>query len=336
MDQAHRAAGSKDEQRVTTTLNRRSFLKVAGGAIGAAALSQVAPFLKGRALAQSTGPALYSLQNIGSMPPFALTTGSGQKVGLAYRAAWRQIQRTEQRFDWSLVDLAVNDAEANGVPFALSITAGLHTPTWAYDAGVQRFEFQAEDMALAMPVPWDGVYLRLWTNFMGAVGARYSTRLSRIALTGINSTTQEILLPSDPGALADFEAVGYTNTRIQQAFEEIGSKIVASFPSSVPVAGMHGNFFLPSLPGNPDTTIDLINLGVARFPNYALQNNGAVGKPRLLWQGVAEYQTHFPGRTLGLQAGAPLGATNTNDTVAQAESLGAAWLELYPPDLAFI
>ena len=47
-----------------------------------------------------------------------------------------------------------------------------------------------------MPVPWDAVYLWLWTNFMGAVGARYGTRVSRIGFTGINSTTQEILLPS--------------------------------------------------------------------------------------------------------------------------------------------
>ena len=182
MDQSHLAAGSKNEQRVTTTIDRRSFLKVAGGAIGAAALSQVAPFLEGRAHAQSTGPALYSLQNIGSMPPFALTTGSGQKVGLAYRAAWRQIERTERGYDWSLVDLAANDAEANGVPFALSITAGINTLTWVYDAGVQRFEFQAQDRSLVMPVPWDAVYLGLWTNFMGAVGARYGTRVSRIAL----------------------------------------------------------------------------------------------------------------------------------------------------------
>ena len=142
MDESHLAAGSENEQRVTTTLDRRTFLKVAGGAIGAAALSQVAPFLKGDALAQSTGPVLYSLQNIGSMPPFVLTTGSGQKVGVAYRAAWGQIERRDGVFDWSLVDAALGEAEANGVPFALSITAGINTLPWVYDAGVQRFEFQ--------------------------------------------------------------------------------------------------------------------------------------------------------------------------------------------------
>ena len=98
------------------TLDRRTFLKVAGGAIGAAALSQVAPLLEGCALAQSTGPVLYSLQNIGSMPPVVLATGSGQKVGLAYRAAWGQIERPDGVFDWSLGDAALGDAEANGVP----------------------------------------------------------------------------------------------------------------------------------------------------------------------------------------------------------------------------
>jgi len=336
MDQSHLASGSKNEQRVTTTLNRRLFLKIAGGAIGAAALSQVAPLLRGSARAQSTGTALYSLQNIGGLPPFALTTGSGEKVGLAYRAGWKQTEKGEGQYDWSLIDLAASTAEAEGVPFALSITAGQYSPAWIYTAGVEDFTFVENDTEKRMPVPWDATYKRFWTNFIGAVGARYGTRVSRIALTGLNSSTQEELLPKDPGAVADWQTVGYTNTRIQQTFKDFGSKIVASFPSSVPIASMHGNNFFPSLPGNPDTTMDLINFGVAKWPNFALQYNGAVGIPDLLWTGVTTYRTNYPTRTLGLQAGAPLGVAHTQSTITQAESLGAAWLELYPPDLAFI
>ena len=99
---------------------------------------------------------------------------------------------------------------------------------------------------------------------------------------------------------------------------------------------MHGNNFLPSLPRNPDVTQGLIDFGVAHWPNFVLQYNGAVGLSPLLWSGVSTYQTQFPGRTLGLQAGAPLGARLMPRLLAQAESLGAAWLELYPPSLAFI
>ena len=69
-----------------------------------------------------------------------------------------------------------------------------------------------------MPVPWDAVYLQLWANFMGAVGARYGTRVSRIGFTGINSTTQEVLLPADPGALANWEDAGYNNAQDRAGF----------------------------------------------------------------------------------------------------------------------
>jgi Beta-galactosidase len=337
MDQSHLAAGSKNEQRMTTTLNRRSFLRIASGAIAAAALSQFAPFIDGRAHAQSSsGLQLYSLQNIGQRPPFVLETGSGRRVGCAYRAGWKQTEPREGVYDWSLIDAALGDAALNGVPFALSVTAGTRTPTWVYDAGAKAFEFQDADASMVMPIPWDEVYKLRWVNFIAALGRRYGDRLSRIALTGVNSTTQETLLPADPGALADWEAVGYTNDKIRQAFKDIGSRIVAAFPPSVPVAGMHGKSFLPSLPGHPDCTMELIDFGVARWPNYVMQYNGAVGVPPLLWSGVNTYLTKYPGRTLGLQAGAPLGEMYLHGTITQAESLGAAWLELYPPDLAFI
>jgi hypothetical protein len=315
-------------------IDRRSFLKVAGGAIGAAALSQVVPFVRGRAEAATT--ALYSLQNIGSLPPFELTTGSGQNVGLAYRAAWKFTEPKRGVYDWSKIDLALNAALVAGVPFALSITAGGKSPTWIYAAGAQSFEFSESDSVTTMPVPWDPMYKLLWINFMQAVGARYGTQVSRIALTGINSSTQETLLPQNNGALDDWIAIDYSNEKVQQAWKDIGTNIVSSFPSNVPVVGMHGNFFLPSLANNPDSTPDLINFGVAKWPNYAMQNNGAGGSSRKLWAGVNDYVTRYPGRTLGLQAANPTGMMFTQETVTQAESLGAAWLELYPPDLQYI
>jgi hypothetical protein len=255
---------------------------------------------------------------------------------LAYRASWRFTEKKPGRYDWSVIDASLAEAEGKGVPFALSVTAGIHTPSFVYDAGAERFEFQSSDMALVMPIPWDEVYLQFVTNFIAAVGARYGTRVSRMQFIGINSTTQETLLPADTGALADWQTVGYTNSRILQAFNEIGSKLVASFPSSLPIASMHGRNFLPSIPDNPDATMDLINAGVAAFPNFVLQYNGAVGIPSLLWEGVPTYLANYPGRTLGLQAGAPLGQAYIQGTLAQAESLGAAWLELYPPDLSLI
>ena len=329
-------SGSKTHER-RTTLNRRSFIKIAGGAVGAAALTQFAPFIGGCAHAQSaSGVQLYSLQNIGQRPPFVLETGSGLRVGCAYRAGWKQTEKKPGVFDWTFIDDALAFAQLNGVPFALSVTAGKTTPEWVYEEGAQRFTFPESDTTLQMPVPWDTVYKERWTNFIAELGKRYGDRVSRIALTGINSSTQEILLPKDPGSLDDWETVGYTNDKIRQAFKDIGSRIVAAFPPSVPVAGMHGNFFLPDLPGNPDCTMDLINYAVAKWPNYAMQNNGAAGKSRTLWKGVATFQTNHPGRVLGLQAGSVLSKTNAQDTVDQAAGLGAAWLEMYPPDLAFI
>ena len=57
----------------------------------------------------------------------------------------------------------------------IRIAAGWHTPDWVYDSGAEPFDYieRTTDGASRMPVPWDGVFLDHWGDFLRAVGQRY-------------------------------------------------------------------------------------------------------------------------------------------------------------------
>ena len=144
MDQSDLGAGSKNEQRVTTTLDRRTFLKVAGGAIGSCSA------LPGRAVPQRacarTVHRPRTLLAAECRLEAALRAHNRERtkggIGLSRCMGTNPADRTEVRLvvhrrrRWA-------KQRPTACPFALSITAGINTLPWVYDAGVQRFEFQA-------------------------------------------------------------------------------------------------------------------------------------------------------------------------------------------------
>lgn len=273
---------------------------------------------------------IYSLGSLGQSKGFTLTKGRGKTPvdGLALRMPWDKLEPTEGVIDWTLVDAASTLATAAGVKkLSLSVTAGIFTPTWVYDAGALSFMGTAYGRLREAPVPWDATYLSKWTAFVALWGSQRAGHFTNVKLTGINFETQETLLPPEI-----LQVQGYSYTNLESAWETIGDAFAAAFPG-VPFFAMHGRDFIPAIGrGHQDTeTGVLIDIGIDRWPGqYGAQWNGWISKP---------WWPELDGLTcqIGLQEGAPVGnATTINAAVSAAGAIGVSFGEFYGSDLALV
>jgi PKD repeat protein len=223
--------------------------------------------------------------------------------GLAVRAMWNFIEPTPGAYNWSYLDSVINAAAAAGKKVSLSITAGINTPSWVYSAGAQAFSFvdSSSSSPQTIPIPWDPVFLAQWKGMIQQLGARYACNaaLTHVKITGINYNTAETFLPHSQGVsvtqgtsqwtttndVANWQAAGYTRTKLENAWQTVADAWSQAFPnqqisSMLVVAGFppidnNGNVFACPQGGDTQVVTDLINRGMARYgTQFIAQNNG--------------------------------------------------------------
>ena len=245
--------------------------------------------------------------------------------GLAYRGQWITMEPQEGQYNWTEPDAARSHARRARKLLSISVTAGAWTPQWVYDAGAQSYSYQGAGTGpqgtSQMPQPWDAIYIRKLKNFLRAFNDRYGSKISHTNVAGINSDTQEVLLPAEVSG-------GYPpdlNARLQDVWGQLLDFYQATF--NLQFFGMHGRGFLPE----PDITSTLVDTAIADYPGYGLQWNGWGTKD--MWAKV----TASVGKcTIGLQEGATLGTqSGVTKAMSDAEQVGAAFGEMYSDDLQF-
>jgi hypothetical protein len=221
--------------------------------------------------------------------------------GVALRATWDHIETADGVFDWSYLDSQVSAATAAGKKISLSIAAGIDTPAWVYQAGAASFTFidKSSPTPQTIPVPWDPVFLAKWQDFVQALGDRYGANpnVVSVKITGINSTTEETMLPRSTGEsatngtttwtttndVANWQKAGYTRQKVEDAWLTIADSFAQAFPQSKIALVMVPNAFPPlddsgkliSGSGDNQLVSDLISQGIARYGDqFIVQNNG--------------------------------------------------------------
>lgn len=245
--------------------------------------------------------------------------------GLAYRGQWKELEPREGQYNWTQPDTALRKAKEARKLISISITAGARTPQWVFDAGAQFWTYQGGGTGppgtYTMPMPWDKLFLRTFKRFLEAFHARYGSEITHTNVGGINSDTQEVLLPAEVNG-------GYPanlNERLEEAWRSLLDFYQSTF--RVPFFGMHGRWFLPE----PDITSRLIDLGIANYPKYGLQWNGWGYKP--MWEQV----TKNVGKCqIGLQEGTELNnEAAVKKAMGEATQVGAQFGEMYSGDLKY-
>lgn len=280
--------------------------------------------------------------------------------GFLIRTAWSAVEPKEGNFSWAWLDHLIAQAAIHGKKVTLGIIAGSMAPSWVYSDGAAKFKFIWDQVGwgprpcsvATIPVPWDPVFQAKWAALVNAFGAHYNSNpaVASIKLTGINSETAETKLPLSnqwtirSGAtscksyndVANWQAAGYTRTRVEDAWTEIAADFHTAFPDK-PLEAMLVTGFPPIDDfGNlireqwQDTRVssDLIGLGISALgAQFVAQNNGL--SATWIWptEGIytsdiaTGYQmTNTLGSGLGSAANLALGARTT-------------YLELYAPDI---
>jgi len=220
---------------------------------------------------------------------------------------WSDIEPKKGVYDWKQVDDFISQAESVNKKVAIAIRPGRSAPDWVYEAGAKSIPFVWSFsyglpycQIVSIPVPWDSVYLSKWTDFIKAFGARYDSNLtiSHIEASGISYNTPETDLPStdvpesinngqcmSKNYVSEWQAVGYTRTKIENAWNQIADAWNSAFPDKP-----WGPLLVPGGFPRLDENGNIIQWSAKDYQitKYILDN------------GVKNYGARFVGQTNGL------------------------------------
>jgi hypothetical protein len=292
--------------------------------------------------------------------------------GVSLRTYWNSVETADGVYNWGYLDQQIAAAGAAGKKISLSVKAGVNTPSWVYTAGARSFTFidNTSPLPQTIPVPWDPVFQAKWQAFVAAFGARYTANpsVAQVKITGINTGTNETSLPHSRGATAsngtatwvttndvlDWQLIGYTRTRLEQAWKQIADTFARAFPgqqiddvgqpNAFPTIDGSGNVFSSPSGGDEKAVKDIINLGITSYGSqFVVQNNGlsdyfidadVTAKASQLTTGYQMLWWVTNDTTYKMNKGTPIDAhTELQTAVNKGLAGGAQFLEIYETDI---
>jgi Beta-galactosidase len=157
--------------------------------------------------------------------------------GISWRFKWSVIEPADGQFSWGLIDQALAASRALGKKVLLRVIPGSYTPGWLI-AESQAISFPNSIFpnpvfyppVVTMPVPWDPTYLAKWEEFVRAFGQRYDGNdvLFNVG-TGGGGVIDEMYVPP---AYTEWQAVGYSDSKLIGAWKSIIDAFQSAFPTT--------------------------------------------------------------------------------------------------------
>ena len=174
-------------------------------------------------------------------------------VGVSVRTYWRDLEPTQDNYDWSYYDNMIATAKAAGKKVILRLEAAWASPQWVLtavtNAGGPLYDYYEKhevegggsqggpgDQKESMPAPWDATYLAHWADFVADMGARYNGNptVAAVLISGCSRST-EMYLPSSsaPDSGPDWYAApfNYTPQKLIDAWTDVIDMWVTAFPN---------------------------------------------------------------------------------------------------------
>lgn len=208
-------------------------------------------------------------------PPAALA--APWVSGVSLRSTWDRIQPEFGTWVLGKLQTNIDKCKRAGKQVSLSVMAGLKSPRWVNDYGAQDFLGAEDDEEPWLPIPWDAVYRKWFTNLIDGLSHMLpGSDLSWLKATGLNWTTEEDSLPRSPADCAQWNQLDYSRHVLTDGWDLICDHWGSRFPN-IPQAMQIVSEGLPPI-GDSDAT-DTIGLfishGMDRYKNkLLLQNNG--------------------------------------------------------------
>jgi hypothetical protein len=261
--------------------------------------------------------------------------------GVGVHFTWSEISPALKTYDFTVMDRQLSAARSHHLTVELAVAAGAGTPEWLFTPpprgmGLRRLDFQityhggAEPChKVSMPPPWDPGYQEAYADMLEQLSRHlhetgFDRDVSAIKLTGMNTLTEELALPSErpeestnpnpcvtdsPGIWA---SVGYRPSLVVQAMKRITASYQRYFPNTEVVLPIITLFAFPPI-------------GEVGPP---LSRQAAVGANNKLLDDLVRTAAHTLPERLVLQDAFLIGdlpADQRTVNLARANSLPIAW-----------
>ena len=255
--------------------------------------------------------------------------------GVRLRPIWSDLAPSKGVYDWTSVDAIFDIAAEHDRTIGLSVSAGLYTPQWVYDAGATKYHL-LDGTGGAMPLPWDTAFQTYWLPFVQAMGARYegNPTLGYIVISGL-SQNLETNLSSSAADDAALKALGGIDAWVAAAKKIIG--VYASAFPTTPFFITASRVFTDDF--DNDALRQVIDWGVATYPGrFGLMNTTLNANSSTVYYPNEAIYTYKDTQPVGFQMlcssikdPVRLGGT-LDEALLAGIALGAEFVEVYQSD----
>jgi hypothetical protein len=308
--------------------------------------------------------------------------------GVFLKLSWALIEPTPGVYDFTAFDQAINLAFENHKKVELGVTTGGLSPSWLmqspYNVQSSVFIYSAHGGAkhacqtLTIPWPWDTTYQKAYADMMRALADHVRSVgadriVTNVKITGINTESEELHLPSSSGKTGDactesddvtiWQQAGYTPDKIINSYMSFMTAVAKAFPNRLLSQAILVSGDFPPIsdsgqilsgendPNYVDVKQAIVTEALQAYPGYFATNTTALtaySQPTIVQtyaqQGaMTGFQTND---YLGINGGAGCGAPKANDGAVPCDSAGyfsilsngidnysAKWIEVFEPNV---
>lgn len=206
-----------------------------------------------------------------------------QLSGVCLHIPWNEVEKEPGKCDFRAVDNFVAVLRSIGMKYQLCFKPGSSTPAFVYAEGAQPFQTRVTNPnranvgeAIVIPVPWDSVYQRNFSQAIAQLSEHYASDplCVSVVLTCANFLSAEMHLPKRGGDLAKWKALGNYEGRLLDVYKKYTDEWAKAFPRQE--ISLHVSKVLDL---SPQFCEQVIDYGLSKYPaRFTIQNCQLTGR----------------------------------------------------------
>lgn len=246
-------------------------------------------------------------------------------TNLAIRASWSYVESSEGNYSWDKIHTALNALPTGGVA-SLTINVVADCPSW-----VLSQVSTITGTGGTFPVPWDTTFLNKVASMISAAGTEFgtNTKIVRVTIPTLAGKTSETNLNNVGATLAQWQAVGYSELNVLNAYRAGINHIQSHFSQLVSSTRLPNNGGLSFDTNNGTTIIAACESFFDGLSTAGIAGNAGAGATWVF------PSTQIPAEGMWFQEAAALGnQTDFNSMIALIGTL-VGDLEIYAADIGY-
>jgi len=200
----------------------------------------------------------YSVLDLQAGKPINTSVFTEPTDGVYLVLNWSDIEPQSGQYNYSQLDYATNLSVQNGKKIILAVRSGNYAPSWIYQSpyNVQSSNFVYSNHggagacdSVTIAWPWDANYQQLFESMIANISSHLQSsptvfsHLVEVKLTGLNTITEELHLPSSDGksgsgctesdAQLTWQQAGYTPNKVIAAWGAFLTAFANAFPDQL-------------------------------------------------------------------------------------------------------